>query len=103
MPKIEPVLGGAIWYAPRWAANNGYGGTASVLYPDKDAIKTLRAVPSPKLSNNHISRYKGPFTKVTGEIKLTKEGAKNKVDYTDKTVGSPVTKGAKTVDPNEMQ
>jgi len=103
MPKIEPALGGAIWYAPRWAASNGYGGTASVLYPDKDAITTLRAIPSPKLSNNHIVKYKGPFTKVTGVVKQSKHGAKNRVDYQDKTVGSPVTKGAKAVDPNEVR
>lgn len=102
MPKIEPTQAGSIWFAPRVAANNGYGGTASVLYPDKDAIRTLRAIPSTKLSNNLIARYRGPYTKVKGVLKLTKEGAQNEVSYPDKTVGAPV-EGRKVtgVDPNE--
>jgi virginiamycin B lyase len=87
MPKIEPTKDGAIWYAPRSAGSDGYGGAASVLYPDKDAISTLKAIPGRGMSNNYIAGYRGPFTKVTGAIKLSKHGAKNRVDYADKTVG----------------
>ena len=73
-----------------------------MLYPDKDAIKTLRAIPSPKLSNNLISRYRGPYTKVTGVVKRTKAGARNEVSYADKTVGAPVEgKKVSGIDPNE--
>lgn len=88
-PKIEPTRDGAIWYAPRRAGGYGYGTAASVLYPDKDAITTLRAMPGPGLSSNHIAKYRGSFTKVTGAVKLTKPGAQNPgVDY-EKTVGTP--------------
>jgi virginiamycin B lyase len=89
MPKLEPTQAGSIWFSPRYASGYGYGGTAAVLYPDKDAIETLRAIPSTKLSNGHIWRYKGPFTKVTGAVKPSKHGARNQVAYQDKTVGAP--------------
>jgi len=102
MPKIEPTQAGSIWFAPRVASNNGYGGTASVLYPDKDAITTLRAIPSPRLSNNHIARYRGPYTKVAGVVKRTRPGTQNTVSYPDRTVGAPVEDQPSTaVDPNE--
>ena len=65
-----------------------------MLYPDKDAIKTLKAIPGPNSSNNHVSKYKGPFTPVKGVIKTTKPGAQNKVDYTDLTVGKTRKVGA---------
>ena len=104
MPKIEPTQAGSIWFAPRVAAGNGYGGTASVLYPDKDAIRTLRAIPSPKLSNNHIARYKGPYTKVKGVVKLTENRVQNEVAYPDRTVGAPVqSAGESATDPNESR
>ena len=93
-PKIEPTRDGAIWYAPRTAGGAGYGSSASVLYPDKDAITTLRAIPGPNLSNNYISKYKGPFTPVTGVVKTTKPGAQNKVAYNDLTVGKTRKAGA---------
>lgn len=95
-PKLEVTRDGAVWYGPRMAAGNGYGGAAVALYPDKDAIKTLRAVPSPKLSN--FATYRGPFTKVTGTVKLSKHGAQNKVDYEDRSVGRPRTSERETVD-----
>jgi virginiamycin B lyase len=94
-PKIEPTRDGSVWYAPRTAGNAGYGSSASVLYPDKDAIKTLRAIPGPDLSNNYISKYKGPFTPVTGVVKTTKLGAQNPtVAYNDLTVGKTRKAGA---------
>lgn len=95
-PKIEPTRDGSVWYAPRTAGNAGYGSAAVVLYPDKDTIKTLRAIPGPNLSNNHISKYKGPFTPVTGVVKTTKPGAQNAkvVAYNDLTVGKQRKTGA---------
>jgi virginiamycin B lyase len=82
-PKIEPTKDGAIWYAPRQAASYGYGGAAVVLYPDKDAITTLKAIPGKGMSNNYIADYRGPFTKVMGVTKYSKRGAKNQVAYAD--------------------
>ncbi len=87
VPKIEVTRDGAIWYTPRSAAGGGYGGAACVLYPDKDAITTLKAIHARGMSSNHIAEYRGPFTRVTGATKLSKHGAKNQVDYADKTVG----------------
>lgn len=86
-PKIEPTRDGSIWYGSREAGVYGYGTCATVLYPDKDAIKTLRAIPGPDLSNNYISKYHGPFTKVTGVTKYSKEGAQNPEVSYEKTVG----------------
>jgi len=94
-PKPEVTRDGSVWYAPRYASFYGYGGAAVVLHPDKDAIKTLRAIPSPKLSNYYIGQYKGPFTKVEGVIKWQDSEPQNQVDYKDKTVGSPITKDSK--------
>jgi len=102
MPKLEPTQAGSIWFSPRYASGQGYGGTAAVLYPDKDAITTLRAIPSTKLSNNHIARYKGPFTKVSGATKPTKPGARNQVAYADKSVGAP-TDGETSEPPARIQ
>ena len=89
IPKIEPTRDGSIWFAPREAGVYGYGSCASVLYPDKDAIKTLRAIPGPHMSNNYIAQYHGPFTKVTGVVKFSKEGAQNPEVAYEKTVGKP--------------
>lgn len=96
MPKLEVTRDGVVWYCPRRAGGSGYGGGATALYPDKDAITTLRAMPSPKLSNSYIANYKGPFTKVTGAVKLSKHGAQNEVDYENKTVGKPRTAEAQS-------
>jgi streptogramin lyase len=90
-PKLEVTRDGAVWYAPRRAGGSGYGGAATALYPDKDAIETLRAVPSPRLSNSYIANYRGPFRKVTGTVKLSESGAQNQVDYENKTAGKPRT------------
>jgi virginiamycin B lyase len=89
MPKLEVTRDGAIWFAPRSASRHGYGAAAVVLYPDKDAIHTLLAIPDPSMSNNHVSNYRGPFTRVTGAVKLSKHGAQNQVDYDDRSTGRP--------------
>lgn len=89
-PKPEVTRDGSVWYAPRYAASAGYGGAAVVLHPDKDAIKTLRAIPSTELSNFYVGKYKGPFTEVKGVIKWQSAEPRNKVDYEHKTVGRPV-------------
>jgi len=89
-PKPEVTRDGSVWYAPRYAASAGYGGAAVVLHPDKDAIKTLRAVPSTELSNFYIGKYKGPFAEVEGVIKWQDGEPKNQVDYEHKTVGRPI-------------
>lgn len=88
-PKIMLTRDGSIWFTPRLAGRDGYGGAASVLYPDKDAIPTLGAYYSDKSSANHVARYKGPFTKVTGKPRLSRDGAQNPQMPGEKTVGRP--------------
>jgi streptogramin lyase len=88
--KLEVALDGAVWTTPRGAGGAGYGAAAFALYPDKDAIKTLRATSNPKLSNDFIAVYHGPFTKVTGVVKWQKTGAQNQVSYKDIPRGEPL-------------
>ncbi len=93
-PKIMLTRDGATWFTPRLAGRDGYGGAASVLYPDKDAIPTLGAYYSARSSANHVAKYRGPFTKVTGAIKLSKEGAQNPEMPGERTVGRPLKSAA---------
>jgi streptogramin lyase len=88
--KLEVTLDGAVWTAPRGAGGSGYGAAATAFYPDKDAIRTLRALPNPKLSNDYAARYHGAFSKITGVVKWQKEGAQNQVDYQDVPKGLPI-------------
>lgn len=83
-------MDGAVWTTPRGAGAAGYGAAAIALYPDKDAITTLSAVSNPKLSNDFIAQYHGPFTKVTGVVKWQKGGAQNEVTYKDVPRGEPL-------------
>lgn len=90
-PKIMVTRDGAVWFTPRLAGRDGYGGAASVLYPDKDAIPTLGAYYSDRSSANHIVKYRGPFTPVTGTIRTSKDGAQNPDMPGERTVGRPRT------------
>jgi hypothetical protein len=89
-PKIMITRDGAIWYAPRGAGWGGYGGAASVLYPDKDAIRTLGAYYSASSSANFVSQYRGPFTPVKGVVKRSKDGPQNPDMPGERTYGKPM-------------
>ncbi len=89
-PKITTTRDGAVWYAPRGAGWGGYGGAASVLYPDMDAIKTLGAYYSDQSAANLVAHYHGPKAPVTGAVKLSKDGAQNPEMPGEKTVGRPM-------------
>ena len=89
-PKIMTTRDGAVWYAPRGAGWGGYGGAASVLYPDKNAITTLGAYYSQNSSANFVARYRGPRTPVTGAVKLSRDGPQNPELPGEKTVGRPM-------------
>ena len=84
LPKLSITREGAIWFSPRNAGQSGgYGGAASVLYPDKDRITTLAAYYSDKSERNHRARYRGPVTKITGRtIKTTPDTPQNPGEYT---------------------
>jgi virginiamycin B lyase len=90
-PKMMVTRDGAVWFTPRAAGvDGGYGGGASVLYPDKDAIATLGAYYSTKSSANHLARWTGAPAKVTGATKRTRHGEQNPQMPGPRFVGRPV-------------
>jgi virginiamycin B lyase len=85
MPKLTIAANGAIWFTPRNAGHSGgYGGSASVLHPDKDNIKTLAAEYAEISTENLLKYYKGPpGPEVTGVEKISPCGAQNAGDFAD--------------------
>jgi streptogramin lyase len=83
IPKITIARDSAIWFTPRNAGHSGgYGGSASVLYPDKDNIKTLAATYAESSTENLLKYYKGPAgPKVTGVEKISPCGAQNAGEF----------------------
>ena len=73
IPKVTIARGGAIWFGPRNAGNfDGYGASASVLYPDMDRIDTLGAYFHPQSTENRLSLFKGAAApKVAGVYKVS--------------------------------
>jgi len=71
--KTRITRDGAVWTVYRNAGHYaGYGGSAAVLYPDKDAITTLAAYHPENGAGNHASKYEGPLSpKVTGGDKVS--------------------------------
>ena len=69
--KTTISANGGIWFIYRNAGKfAGYGGNASVLYPDKDKIETLAAYHSEDSPGYFLSKYKGPrASKVTGDVR----------------------------------
>jgi streptogramin lyase len=90
MPKIQTTRDGAVWFPARMAGVYHYGGAVGVLYPDKDAIKTLGAYYWPGSDSEYVTQYHGPFLKVTGARKMTKDGALNPDMPGEKSIGGPV-------------
>jgi virginiamycin B lyase len=82
LPKLSITRDGAIWFSPRNAGfSGGYGGAPTVLYPDKDRIRTFAAYYSARSERNHQSRYRGPVAKVAGAVKLQANEPQNPGDY----------------------
>lgn len=81
-PKMSITRTGAIWFPPRNAGTGtDYGGAAVVLFTDKDDIKELGAYYHEGSVWGRVSRYTGPATKVTGQMKCSPSGAKNAPGY----------------------
>jgi len=78
--KTRITRDGAVWTVYRNAGHYaGYGGSAAVLYPDKDKITTLAAYHPENGAGHHASKYKGrPGPKVTGGIKVSYGKRNNK-------------------------
>ncbi|WP_181008381.1 carboxypeptidase regulatory-like domain-containing protein [Sphingomonas montanisoli] len=79
IPMMTIGRNGGVWFTDRGAGQSGaYGGTASVLYPDKDAITEFAAYFGPNNTANHLSKYQGPPPpKAEGVIKESPNGAQN--------------------------
>jgi streptogramin lyase len=80
--KTRITRDGAVWTVYRNAGHYaGYGGSAAVLYPDKDKITTLAAYHPENGAGHHSSKYKGPKApRVTGEEKVS-YGSRNAREY----------------------
>jgi virginiamycin B lyase len=74
---------GAIWFIYRNAGQNiAYGGTAVVLYPDKDKIETLAAFHPENSTGYQLSKYRGPAApKVIGGDQISPPGLQNAEAY----------------------
>ena len=81
--KTTISANGGIWFIYRNAGKfAGYGGNASVLYPDKDKIETLAAYHSEDSPGYFLSKYKGPrASKVTGDVRKGAAEAQNAEAY----------------------
>ncbi len=97
LPKLSITRDGAVWFSPRNAGQSGgYGGSASVLYPDKDHIRTFAAYYSEKSERNRRARFKGPGVAVTGRTIVSPGAPRNPGEYEAmlKTIGLAPTDAA---------
>lgn len=89
VPKLAVTRDGAVWFGPRNAGEFGnYGGSASVLYPDKDKIKTFAAYYFAGSDRDHKANYRGPTTPVTNTVKLVPAAEQNPGAYAEELLGS---------------
>jgi streptogramin lyase len=79
MPMMTIGRNGGVWFASRGAGQSGgYGGSAAVLYPDKDKITEFAAYFGPNNTANLLSKYKGPPPPpVNGMVKQSPLGSQN--------------------------
>jgi hypothetical protein len=72
-----------IWFTYHNAGRySGYGGSAVVLYPDKDKIPTLAAFHSDSSTANHLSGFDGPAgEEVQGRYRVSPPEAQNEAAY----------------------
>ena len=81
--KTTIAENGGIWFIYRNAGQQiGYGGTAVVLYPDKDEIESLAALHSEDSAGYRLSKYVGPASpKVVGGDRISPPGLQNSEAY----------------------
>jgi streptogramin lyase len=79
IPMMTIGRNNAVWFTDRGGGQSGaYGGTASVLYPDKDAITEFATYFGENNTANMLSKYKGPPPPhAEGVIKESPNGAQN--------------------------
>lgn len=69
LPKLEVTRDGAVWFGPRNAGQSGgYGGAATVLFPDKDAIESFAPYYAKDHHRNRRDTHEWPSTPVTGKL-----------------------------------
>jgi len=84
VPRLSVTAEGAVWFALRNAGHSGgHGGTAVVLYPDKDKITTFAAKYSEKSVHSKLLKYDGPMTPVQGVTKISPAEPQNPGAYAE--------------------
>ncbi len=87
IPKIAVTRDGAIWFGPRNAGQSGsYGGAATALYPDKDAIRSYAAFYDDANPRNRKSTHEWASVPVKGERKIVPGEPRNPCEFA-RTVG----------------
>ena len=81
--KTTITRDGGVWFIYRNAGKYaGYGGSAVVLYPDKDKIPTLAAYHSESSAGYHLRKYRGPPSpKARGGDRVSPPEAQNAESY----------------------
>ena len=81
--KTTIAANGGIWFQYRNAGKyGGYGGTAVVLYPDKDKLATMASYPAKWSTGYALSKYTGPPSpKVIGGDRISPDNLRNPGAY----------------------
>jgi streptogramin lyase len=98
--KTTIAANGGIWFQYRNAGKYaGYGGTAVVLYPDKDKLTTMASYPAEWSNNYALGKYKGvPSPKVVGGDRISSDQPQNPGAYDAWAKANNVKSGEKTVE-----
>ena len=82
IPKLAVTRDGAVWFAPRNAGQfGGYGGAATVLYPDKDRSASFAARYHDDHARNRKARSQWAPTPVVGERKVSPGEVRNRCEF----------------------
>ena len=104
LPKKTTIAAnGGVWFQYRNAGKYaGYGGTAVVLYPDKDSLETMASFPAEWSNNYALGRYKGPPSpKVVGGDRISPDQPQNPGAYDEWAEANNIDSGEKTVEETE--
>ena len=98
--KTTIAANGGIWFQYRNAGKYaGYGGTAVVLYPDKESLTTMASYPADWSNNFALLKYKGPPSpKVKGGDRMSPDQPQNPGAYDAWAEANNIQSGEKKVE-----